>query len=84
MNYIEYDTTLTNKKKIITKASLTENNIIVATSPDFDCVITQGLNLFKISSYSSKIYDPISLKTTVLASDDKNLAEVYLASITDG
>lgn len=39
LNYVEYDTTKTDKKKVITK-TMTWNNQIIGVSPNFDCILT--------------------------------------------
>lgn len=40
LNFVQYDTTQVNKQRVVTKSSLTGNNVIVATSPNFDCAVT--------------------------------------------
>ena len=40
LNYVEYKTTETGKKKLVTKSGLTGDNLIAATSQNFDCALT--------------------------------------------
>jgi hypothetical protein len=87
LNYIEYDTTQPEKKKTITKSSLTGNNIIVATSSNFDCAITfvagSALSAFQINSTAATISTPISA-WTVVTTADRTSTQVATAASTNG
>lgn len=58
LNYVEYDSTVAlTKKKLVTKTGLTGDNLIKATSTNFDCALTfvagSDLNTIRINTTDS-------------------------------
>lgn len=86
VNYVEYDTTAANKKKVVTKTGLTGNNLIKAVSSTFDCAVTfvagSDLNTVKINSTDSSA-TTLSAWANVVTSNDITAANLATA-ITAG
>lgn len=71
LNYVEYKTTETGKKKLVTKTGLTGDNIVVATSQNFDCALTfvAGSDLMTLKVNSDYTISTLSAWSAVTTAD---------------
>lgn len=87
LNYVEYDSTVAlTKKKLVTKTGLTGDNLIKATSTNFDCALTfvagSDLNTIRINTTDSTT-TTLSAWAAVVTSTDMTSTQVNTA-ITAG